>query len=91
MEINITNAIILRQSFGMDRIVLKTDLPEPCYPYDGLLELHLNVARGRAEEYMREHPGVERQHYPRGAIATPLPGPAGALPRRGSCSRRISP
>jgi hypothetical protein len=40
---------------GPDKIMLHTDLPEACYPYNGFLYLDFNCAQDKGDEYLAIH------------------------------------
>lgn len=47
---------IVKAKHGMDTIVLHTDLPDACFPYDAeKASMMLFAAQGFGEEYCKEH------------------------------------
>lgn len=51
---------IIRLKSGSDKVFLRTNLKNPCYPYAGTLSLQTEVTRGTGEDWARkEFPGVE--------------------------------
>jgi hypothetical protein len=51
--------IVLIVGSGPDHIYLHTNLPEPCYPYEGNAQFRLLCAAKGGEAYVKSHfPGV---------------------------------
>lgn len=57
---NITKITIITGLAGTDCLMIETDLPEPIWPYEGVLTLKTEVAKGKAEDYVKDHfPSIE--------------------------------
>lgn len=57
-QIKIYKATVIETS-GSDKILLSTDLPDPYYPFTGVLQLKMGAARDTGAAYVREHFGIE--------------------------------
>lgn len=40
---------------GSDKVMLRTNLPEACYPYNGYLTLDFHCAQDKGVEYVKTH------------------------------------
>ena len=49
------NRIVIIQGMGTDRVMLETDLPEACWPYDNKLSITFNAAQDTGPEYIALH------------------------------------
>lgn len=59
MNIEITHVTVL-QNFGTDSLILKTTLPEGCWPFTGNTTARIDVAHGTGLDYVKKHfPGIE--------------------------------
>jgi hypothetical protein len=59
MTIEITHITVL-QGIGTDSLILKTTLPEGCWPFTGNATAQIDVSHGTGLEYVKKHfPGVE--------------------------------
>lgn len=59
MQFKVLAALIIRGKTSADRIVLKTELPNACWPYTGTQDVSFSCAAEKAEEYLDEHfPGI---------------------------------
>lgn len=47
--------IELIKSNGPDKIILKTNLPDPMFPYDGNLSIVFDASQGIGELFINEH------------------------------------
>ena len=54
MHFKITDITILAGN-GPDHVMLNTNLPNGCWPYNGNASLRLEVASGRGVDYVKEH------------------------------------
>ena len=55
---------IMRLKSGPDHVILKTNLPNPCYPYAGTMSLKFEVTRGNGPSFVRTTwPGIEFHVY----------------------------
>ena len=60
MKIEIKSVEIIRLGYGMDRIVLNTDLPQGSHPFEGNESVLMFIACGAAEEYCKKNfPDIE--------------------------------
>lgn len=51
---------IYRMHSGPDRVILKTNMPNPCHPYTGTLIVKLDVTRGKGPMWVEQNlPGIE--------------------------------
>jgi hypothetical protein len=65
---NIIKAIIIN-GHGCDKVLLMTDLPEPCWPFKGNASLELNVARDNGKSYVEQHfPEIEIEVIERASL-----------------------
>jgi len=55
MNINIIKITILRSHHGADELILTTELPNGCYPYDGCSHLKMTIAKDSAEKYIENN------------------------------------
>lgn len=49
------NRIVIIQGMGTDHVMLETDLPEACWPYDTKLSITFNAAQGAGPKYAANH------------------------------------
>ena len=65
MAAHIAHITIVR-GLGADRVMLHTNLSDPCWPFTGQLALEFDAAEFCSEAYCREHwPGVAITVVPR--------------------------
>ena len=58
MNMQVTHITIVHGK-GASKVMLHTNLPDPCYPFTGLLSLSFDAAAVCAEAYCQENwPGV---------------------------------
>jgi hypothetical protein len=50
----ITKATLLKGR-GADQVLLDTDLPNGCWPYNGTQDVRFSVAAGSGDEYLKAH------------------------------------
>lgn len=56
----ITNITIITGNHGYDQLILYTDLPYDRYPYKGVVELEIKVARSNGQNYCKNNfPNIE--------------------------------
>lgn len=55
MKIDIKEILVITGMSGADTVILTTDLPESLWPFNGCLKVDFRVAKGTAEEYVKEH------------------------------------
>ena len=48
-------SITLVRGSGPDTLIIKVDLPNGCYPYDGNAYMKMDVAAGKGQEYCAKH------------------------------------
>lgn len=48
---NITSILILRSSYGPDRVILHTDITSAQWPFNGTQDFYADVAREHGEEF----------------------------------------
>lgn len=56
-DIQLLSATVLKGN-GADKILIKTNLPEACWPYQGNLHLQFSAAAGSGINYVFEHFGL---------------------------------
>ena len=64
MQINIDKVIVIQQRSGMDKLIIKTNLPSTVYPYDEPAHFLLDVAKGDGAQYAREVFKIEPEIIP---------------------------
>lgn len=55
----IEKVTVLTGKVGCDELILHSDLPAGCYPFEGNATLKLSVAKGDGEFYALRHFGTE--------------------------------
>jgi len=58
LTFEITEILVLTGD-GPDKIIVKTTLPEPCWPYEGGMFFNIKAAAGTGEDYVKSNFGVE--------------------------------
>ena len=59
MALEITKITLIENPYSADTVILDTNLPAACYPFDGYLQLEFCGARGQSSKYLEKHfPGV---------------------------------
>jgi hypothetical protein len=59
MDIVITRAVIILQSYSADSVSLETTIPDPRWPYTGNLCLKFEVAKDDGVEFVKKHFNIE--------------------------------
>lgn len=55
ITLNVTQIQIITGGSGCDQVILTTTLPDGCYPYTGNASANIYVAKGKGEEWLKEH------------------------------------
>lgn len=64
MQIDIDKVIVIQQRNGMDKLIIKTNLPSTVYPYDEPAQFILDVVKGGGAQYAREVFKIEPEVIP---------------------------
>lgn len=64
MQIDIMKVIVIQQRNGMDKLIIRTNLPSTVYPYDEPAHFILDVAKGDGAQYAREVFKIEPEIIP---------------------------
>jgi len=59
MKVDIKDIVILRGSYGPDKLIFQTEIPSAQWPFKGTHDLYTDVASGQGEMFCKENfPGV---------------------------------
>lgn len=64
MQVDIMKVIVIQQRNGMDKLIIRTNLPPTVYPYDEPAHFLLDVAKGDGAQYAREVFKIEPEIVP---------------------------
>jgi hypothetical protein len=53
INIKVTRAVILK-GYGPDKVFLRTDLPEACWPYDGKLSIEFSAGADTGKRFCKD-------------------------------------